>query len=300
MISLRTAQKWRSSMLERYFVRPDTIDRIRASWVAEPIERYVEWLTDRGYASRNIFHRVPILRHFGEFARARGATAWDQLPGHVEDFVDGWLRERGQGRKTDRAREKCAGEVRNPIEQMLRLAVPGFAGHTRRRPPEPFCGRTGAFFRHLLEERGLRVATIVHYHGDLAAFEAYLRRIDLHDLRALSPAVLSAFIADSSRSLRWAGLRNRCGVLRVFLRYLARERLLPTDLSASVEFPRAYRSSTIPRSIAWADVRRMLEVDVDRLGRRTPHARGGGPAHGGRQARLRHPALARDVWAARA
>lgn len=250
-------------MLERYFVRPDTVDRIRASWIAEPIERYAEWLTHRGYAPRNIFYRVPILRHFGEFARARGATAWEQLPDHVGAFVDRWVRERGQGRQTDRARDKCASEVRNPIEQMLRLVLPGYAGHARRRPPEPFRGRAGAFFRHLRDERGLRDATIVHYHGDLAAFEAYLRRIDLQDLRALSPAVLSAFIADSSRSLRWAGLRNRCGVLRVFLRYLARERLLPTDLSASVEFPRAYRLSTIPRSIAWDDVRRMLDA-VDR------------------------------------
>lgn len=34
MISLRTAQKRRLSMLERYSVRPTTIDRIRASWIA--------------------------------------------------------------------------------------------------------------------------------------------------------------------------------------------------------------------------------------------------------------------------
>src|SRR3972149_5684607 len=104
MISLRTAQKWRLSMLERYFIRPDTIDRIHASWIAEPIERYVEWLTGRGYACRNIFHRVPILRHFGGFARAGGATAWAQPPGHVGAFVDRGAQERGQGRKTARAR----------------------------------------------------------------------------------------------------------------------------------------------------------------------------------------------------
>lgn len=39
MISLRTAQKGRLSMLERYFIRPDTIDQIRASWIAGAIER---------------------------------------------------------------------------------------------------------------------------------------------------------------------------------------------------------------------------------------------------------------------
>lgn len=29
-------------MLENYFVKPDTIDAIRASWIGGPIEQYVE------------------------------------------------------------------------------------------------------------------------------------------------------------------------------------------------------------------------------------------------------------------
>lgn len=53
-------------MLERYFLRPTTVDRIRDSWLGEPIERYVTWLSERGYAARNVFCRVPILLHFGE------------------------------------------------------------------------------------------------------------------------------------------------------------------------------------------------------------------------------------------
>ena len=62
-------------MLERYYIRPDTIDRIRASWIAGAIERYVAWLTEHRYATRNVFRRVPLLRRFGDFARAGGATA---------------------------------------------------------------------------------------------------------------------------------------------------------------------------------------------------------------------------------
>lgn len=59
-------------------------------------------------------------------------------------------------------------------------------------------------------------------------------------------------------------------MLRVFLRYLHRERLIPSDLSECVEMSRRYRLSGVPRSIAWDDVRRMLEA-VDRrtvVGRR--------------------------------
>jgi integrase/recombinase XerD len=59
-------------MLERYFVKPVTVDRIRASWIGGPIEGYVGWLSEQGYASRNVFRRVPILVQFGAFAAASG------------------------------------------------------------------------------------------------------------------------------------------------------------------------------------------------------------------------------------
>ena len=35
-------------MLEKYFVRPQTVDRVRASWIGAEIERYVEWLAEHG------------------------------------------------------------------------------------------------------------------------------------------------------------------------------------------------------------------------------------------------------------
>src|SRR5713101_9605917 len=45
-------------MLERYFVFPHTVDRIREAWIGEPIERYVEHLAEQGYAAGTIteFH----------------------------------------------------------------------------------------------------------------------------------------------------------------------------------------------------------------------------------------------------
>ena len=56
-------------MLNRYFIRPTTVDRIRASWIDGAIERYVLWLGEQNYAARNVFVRVPILVRFGEFAQ---------------------------------------------------------------------------------------------------------------------------------------------------------------------------------------------------------------------------------------
>lgn len=258
-------------MLERYFIRPDTVDRIRASWIGEPIERYVEWLTEHRYAPRNVFRRVPILVRFGQYAWERGARTWDQLPAHVDPFAQVWLREHGRNCKTKQARKKVAHEARSPVQQMLSLVVPGYCGTGRtRKNPEPFSDRAPGFFRYLREERGLRETSIHDYQHYLRALEAYLREIKLPHLSELSPVVLSAFVTETRGSLSKSTLTGLCSTLRVFLRYLYREGLTTCDLSRTVEGPQVYRLSNIPRSISWDEVRRMLEV-IDRrapLGKR--------------------------------
>ena len=81
-------------MLEHYFVKPDTIDDIRNCWLGEPIERYVTWLAERGYATRNIHSRVPILKQFAQFAWMQDVRSFDDLPTQVEPFVSHWMAER--------------------------------------------------------------------------------------------------------------------------------------------------------------------------------------------------------------
>ena len=52
-------------MLENYFTKPSTADRIRESWIGESIEKYVIWLSDQGYAARTVHKLVPMLRWLG-------------------------------------------------------------------------------------------------------------------------------------------------------------------------------------------------------------------------------------------
>ena len=44
-------------MLEEYFVKPDTIDRIRSSWIGPQVEQYVAWLAGQGYQPRTVWLR---------------------------------------------------------------------------------------------------------------------------------------------------------------------------------------------------------------------------------------------------
>ena len=51
-------------MLETYFAKPETVDRIRASWIGSEVERYVGWMADQGYDVRSIWRRVLLLVAF--------------------------------------------------------------------------------------------------------------------------------------------------------------------------------------------------------------------------------------------
>lgn len=254
-------------MLEQYFVRPETIDRIRSGWLGEPIEQYVTWLTENRYRPRNVFRRVPILVQFGEFTASRGARAFVELPAYVAPFVRYWVDEHTQPSTSEPTRKRVACDARNPVEQMLRLVLDDFQGSGRSRAESPpFAEKVPGFFTYLRQERGLRDETVRHYEHHLRPFEEYLAELDVTDLTALSPPLVSAFVVRRCAPLGRTGRRDACGAVRVFLRYLHREGMTAGDLSRSIEASQAYRLSTIPRSISWEQVGTVLGT-VDR---RTP------------------------------
>jgi integrase/recombinase XerD len=256
-------------MLERYFVKPETVDRIRASWIAGPIEGYVSWMAEHRYAARNVLRRVPMLVQFGAFAAERGARHFKELPEHVDAFVAEYLRIHG-GQSRPEARRKAAWYPRSVVEQMLRLAVPDFVMSNRRaHMHDPFISQVPGFFAYLGEERGLRERSRDHYRHFLRCFEAYLDRIGCQKLSELSPPVLSAFVTESAGTFSRNSMTGLCSALRVFLRYLHQEKVIARDLARSVQQPQVYRLAELPRSISWDEVRRMLEA-VDR---RTPVGR---------------------------
>lgn len=243
-------------MLEQYFVKPKTIDRFRGSWISAEIETYLTWMVEQGYSTKSIWRRVPTAFAFGEFARGRGARAVGELPAHVDAFVaDAVARHDARTGST----RSMAKEVRGPIEQLLSVVVTGFEPTGRPHHTSPFAAVVPGFFDYLIEERGLRPASVRGYRHHLVAFEAYLQRIGVESIGELSPTILSAFVVQrAAAGLAKTTVRDDAGVLRVFLRYAHREGVLATDLSATVGWPQVYRLSNIPRSISWHEVNRVL------------------------------------------
>jgi integrase/recombinase XerD len=255
-------------MFENYYVRPRTVDRIRALWLGPAIERYVEWLDGRQAARQTVMGAVQRLIHFNEFAQLHGATTWEDLPSHVEPFIAHWIQEHSAWCRTAQDRAVVHSQARVPVEQLLRILLPGFVG-THHRIRTPFETWAPGFFTHLREERGLRPATLHRYRHYLRSFEAHLEQLGCTDLSELNPTLITTFIIERAKQLSPGGVRNCGSVLRMFLRYLYRQELIVSNLSRAVPRGRTYRQSSIPRSITWDDVQRVLET-VDR---RAPHGK---------------------------
>ena len=154
-------------MLETYFVKPQTADRIRACWIGAEIECYAGWLAGQGYRPRTVRRHVQALVAFGEFARRRGASVLADLPAHVDAFVVMRVAAYRRGRD-------AATEVRGPVEQMLTVILPGFERTGQPHRELPFGRAVPGFFEYLAAERGLRPESIVGYRHHLACFEAYV------------------------------------------------------------------------------------------------------------------------------
>jgi len=248
-------------MLDQYFLRPTTVDRIRSIWLGPQIERYVEWMHAQKYAQRNITRRVALLCNFADFARTHGATDLASTSPLIEKFGDSWMASnRCRNLET---RPKLRRDMCSIIRQMLQLILEGRVTRERGRPRFQFQSEAPGFFKYLLEERGMKKLTVARYLRELNRLADYLKRVGVSSLSELSPQLLSSFVVDTAPKFAPNTRRDLCGVIRTFLRYLHRERILDEDLSVTFEIPKLFRLSNVPRSITWGEMRKVLEV-VDR------------------------------------
>src|SRR5262245_41131652 len=109
-------------MLEDYYVKPSTVDRVRTSWLAPQIESYLEWLEAHHYSRLVVYRQLPLLFHFAEFARENGCKDVASCRAHIKDFVSHWLEQHGAKAKTAVAVRKHTIDAECGVRQMLQLA----------------------------------------------------------------------------------------------------------------------------------------------------------------------------------
>jgi integrase/recombinase XerD len=249
-------------MLEHYFTRTWTVDRLRSLWLGPALSRYAEWLSDRQISRASALFKLQTLVIFDRFVTARHVRALEELPAQIAPFIEEWQRTRGRNSHTASYARSLRTGPRTAIEELLRLVLPGFVG-TERRQPWPLQDLAPGFREHLIDERGLRPDTLVGYSHHTRVFEQFLRSAAITDLSTLTPKIVNRFLIESTAGQQPGGRQARAGALRVLLRYLHRQGMIASDLSRAVPRGRTYKQAAIPRAIPWSEVERVL-ASVDR------------------------------------
>src|SRR5208283_193075 len=139
-------------MLEDYYVKPSTIDRVRSSWLAPQIESYLGWLEAHRYSHLIVYRRLPLLFHFAEFAQKKGCKNVVACKAYIKEFVSWWLEQHGAKEKTAVALRKHAIDAECGVRQMLQLACKEPVTRNRRRRPFPLESEFPAFADYLRNE----------------------------------------------------------------------------------------------------------------------------------------------------
>jgi integrase/recombinase XerD len=127
----------------------------------------------------------------------------------------------------------------------------------RSQAPAAFAEEIDGFIGFLELERGLSARTTESYQGDLDQCAKFLASHHVANWRAAQPRQLSDWIyALSGDDYTVASLARKLTALRVFARYLVREKLRADDLTAQLAGPKLVRK--IPGTLTAAEVGRLL------------------------------------------
>jgi integrase/recombinase XerD len=127
----------------------------------------------------------------------------------------------------------------------------------RSQAPAVFAEEIDGFIGFLELERGLSARTTESYQGDLDQCAKFLAGHHVTNWRAAQPSHLSDWIyALSGDDYTVASLARKLTALRVFARYLVREKIRADDLTAQLTGPKLVRK--IPGTLTPAEVGRLL------------------------------------------
>ena len=134
---------------------------------------------------------------------------------HVESFARAWTAGRGRPKIKALARKKIVDFARNTVRQMLRQAIPGYAGRGRpHRLDNPFASQASHFFEYLKEEKGLRPASMTVLPASRSLATALWRARSLAACSAMRRPPPSMYLRNNSTRRAKAITGNRAAPLR--------------------------------------------------------------------------------------
>jgi integrase/recombinase XerD len=114
-----------------------------------------------------------------------------------------------------------------------------------------------AFLDHLTVERGLAPNTRMAYRADLAQFAEFLHRRGIGHLNDTQRELITEYLLHRRKGgLSPRSLSRHLAAIRMFCRFLSREKLLIADPTQTIDSPKLWR--TLPHSLDYEEVGRLL------------------------------------------
>ncbi|MGA2140542.1 MAG: site-specific tyrosine recombinase XerD [Verrucomicrobiia bacterium] len=114
-----------------------------------------------------------------------------------------------------------------------------------------------AFLDHLTVERGLAANTRSAYRTDLGQFADFLRHRGIQHMNATQRQHVSEYLLHRRKGgLSARSLSRHLAAIRMFCRFLLREKLLAADVTQTIDSPKLWR--TLPHTLDYEEIGRLL------------------------------------------
>ncbi len=113
------------------------------------------------------------------------------------------------------------------------------------------------FLNFLSVERGLAENTKVSYKNDLKKFSAYLKKLKIESLQAITRKQITNFLMDEKeQGIGSRSIGRRLVALKTFFRFLVNERILNEDVTNTLDSPKLWK--TLPGVLSQEEVEKLM------------------------------------------
>jgi integrase/recombinase XerD len=114
-----------------------------------------------------------------------------------------------------------------------------------------------AFLDYVTVERGLAANTRLAYRMDLGKFAGYLQCKQIQHLNSLTRQDITEYLLDQRKhGLSTRSVTRQLAALRMFCRFLVREKLLAADVTQMIDTPKLWRA--LPHTLDYKDIEDLL------------------------------------------
>jgi site-specific recombinase XerD len=245
-------------MTARFFKHPRAIERFHRGPLGVHIDGFAEQLFKQGYARQYGRNKLWLLRELGRWLDRRGLEATDLNEKQLAEFA----------RERSRRQRPLRGGNRATLEHFLNyLRTAGAAPTPIARLPRDAKSRLErAVIEYLAQERGVCRATVDNYLHEVRRFRAHQCRRHAHSPSQTTAKDLNAFVLQRAQKVGPKRTKLAVSALRSFCQFLRFRGDLKRDLSGAVLTVPNWRLTSLPKSLAPNEVRRLLRQCDQRTG----------------------------------